>query len=519
MTADVVVAGAGPTGLMLACELRLAGVRPIVLERLPEPSDLPKANGLVGQIVQLLDHRGLLERFAVGAPVAGPMPAFQFGSVPMRLGTLRDNPLHGLVIPQPQLERSLRERARELDVEIREGHELMTLTPDPDQDEGVSLDVRGPDEGYRLHTRYLVGCDGARSLVRKQTGVGFPGTTSDEVSRMGDVTLPASMIDPTTGELEIPGVGRLRPAGWTRTERGAFVFGQFRPGTYRVAVVEDGRPLDDLDEPMTLGEMRDSARRVLGADLPMSDPLWLSRTVGNSRQADRYRTGGVLLAGDAAHLFSAGGAALNVGLMDAVNLAWKLAAQLHGWAPSALLDTYHTERHAAGRRALMHTRAQAGLIGAGKESEALRELFAELFEHEQSLRGIAALLNGSDVRYDMNTGDAVPHPLTGRWVPDLPLTTETGATSVSRLMHRARPVLLDLTEGTTVTRTADGWKDRIDVVAVRCDQRPALADALLIRPDGYVAWAAGPGEHDEQTRRGLRHALTTWFGADLIPTP
>jgi 2-polyprenyl-6-methoxyphenol hydroxylase-like FAD-dependent oxidoreductase len=519
---DVVVVGAGPTGLMLACELRLAGARPVVLERLPEPSPLPRANGVVGQVVRLLDLRGLLERFAADAFAAGPLPVFQFGPVPMSLGRLADNPLRGVVISQPQVERLLRERAHELGVDIRSGHELTALSQEPD--DGVLLGVRGPGGEYRLHTRYVVGCDGARSFVRKATGVGFPGTTSDQTTRMGDVTLPETMIVPETGELDLPGVGRLRPAGWTRTERGSFVFGQFRPGTYRVAVIEDGGEGGlpaDRDEPMTLEELRGSARRVLGADLPMTDPLWLSRTVGNSRQAERYRTGRVLLAGDAAHLFSAGGAALNTGLTDAANLAWKLAAQVNGWAPPGLLDTYHDERHPAGRRALMHTRAQAALLGQSVESEALREVFTELFEHDEPLRQIGEMLNGSDIRYDMaldtDAPGASPHALVGGWVPDLMVTTGSGATRVARLMRGARPVLLDLTGGRSLAEVAEGWKDRVDVVTARGDGHPAPADALLIRPDCYVAWATGPATGPDDAAAGLRGALTRWFGSALLP--
>jgi FAD binding domain/Aromatic-ring hydroxylase, C-terminal len=314
--------------------------------------------------------------------------------------------------------------------------------------------------------------------------------------------------------LELPGLERLRP-GFTRTPRGTFSFMSFKPGVHTVAAVEESQSSVDLSVPMTLEELQASVHRVLGADLPMSDPQWLSRTVGNSRQADRYRAGRVFLAGDAAHLFAAGGAALNVGLLDAINLGWKLAAEVHGWAPPGLLDSYHAERHPAGERVLMHTRAQSALMALGEDVTALRELFGELLEHEQNLSHIAEMLAGTDIRYDMDAGTTEPpHPLVGRWVPDLPLGTAHGKARGAKLMHEARGVLLDFTEGAALAGAAEDWKDRVDVVSARCEGRPA--DALLIRPDGYVAWAASahsdPGSH----RVRLRHALATWFGANPV---
>jgi 2-polyprenyl-6-methoxyphenol hydroxylase-like FAD-dependent oxidoreductase len=501
---DVVVAGAGPVGLMLAAELGLAGVRPVVLERLPEPSALPKANGLVGQVVQLLDHRGLLERFGAGAPVVGPTASYQFAGLPLDLARLGASPLHLLTIPQPRLVSLLDERARELGADVRLGHELRALVQDED---GVTLDVRGPDGDRRLRARYLVGCDGAHSLVRKQAGVAFPGTSRGGVTRIGHVRLADSLVVSGTRELEVPGVGRVRP-GFTRTPRGTFAVMSFEPGVYVLASIEADSGPDDPAAPMTLDELRDSVRRVLGADLPMGEPRWLTRNAGQARLADRYRAGRVLLAGDAAHLFPAGGAALNVGLMDAVNLAWKLAAECGGWAPPGLLDTYESERRAVGRRVLVHTRAQAALMAPGEDVDALRELVGELLGHEESLRHVAELLHGPDV--PQGGGEPGAHPLAGRWAPDAPLETG-GATRVVELMRRARPVLLDLAGREALRGEADGWRDRVDVVAAASRQPPA--DALLIRPDGFVAWAAGPGDRDAEAGPALRRALGRWFGA------
>jgi hypothetical protein len=276
---------------------------------------------------------------------------------------------------------------------------------------------------------------------------------------------------------------------------------------------------------MTLDELRSSARRVLGADVPMSDPQWLTRTVGNSRQADRYRVGPVLLAGDAAHIFGAGGS-LNVGLLDAVNLGWKLAAQIAGWAPEGLLDSYHAERHLAGQRAILQTRAQRALSASGEYAAALRELFGELMQFSEPLRHVGMIMEGSDVRYPIPNGPPRPHPLAGRLTPDLRLDTGSGVTRVAELVRSARGVLLDLSgsgdvapggslagvrsANSALVGAAAGWPDRVSVTAARPLAPPAPAAAMLIRPDGYVAWAAGPDAAD--LAGGLPEALRTWFG-------
>jgi 2-polyprenyl-6-methoxyphenol hydroxylase-like FAD-dependent oxidoreductase len=509
MTLDVVVAGGGPTGLMLACELRLAGAQPVVLERLSEPSPQPKANGLGGRVVQTLDYRGLLQRFSAQARYAGPAPSFPFGGVGLNLAALDGAPsLHVLLLPQLRLERLLGERARELGVDIRRGHDLLAHRQD---DGGVTLDVRGPDGRYRLRTRYLVGCDGGESLVRKQADIAFPGATDRRLTRIGRVTLAPSAIVPGSEDVAVPGAGRLRP-GWNFTPRGAVTVASFEPGVHAVAVGEDDPGPVDLGAPMTIDELQASARRVLGADLPIDQAHWLSRFVLQSRLAERYSLGRVLLAGDAAHLFSGGGGApLNVALLDAVNLGWKLAAQVRGAAPAGLLDTYHTERHAAGERALMHTRAQSALLGSSVEAAALRGLFGELLQDQQPLRRIADMISGADIRYAMPGDGAQAHPLLGRFAPDLPLVTATGPTRVAEILRPARPVLLDLADRQALRDAAGAWRDRIEVVTARGEQPPA--DALLIRPDGYVAWVAALDDTDRRLQAGLRDALAAWFGA------
>jgi 2-polyprenyl-6-methoxyphenol hydroxylase-like FAD-dependent oxidoreductase len=541
--ADIVIVGGGPVGLMLAAELRLAGADPVVLEELPEVSQIPKGNGLVGQIVPVLDYRGLLERLSAQATFTGPVPHYSFG--PLELNFSRhggSSPLHILALPQRRLEELLSGWLAELGGTVRRGHQLIALSQDAD---AVTLDVRGPDGDYRLRARYLVGCDGAHSLVRKQSGIGFPGVTSAEVSRIGRVSLPTAKIA-RGGEVKVPGIGRLKLMRQVRAPGGVYSLAPIASldknapaGAYIVYTSEDDSPAD-LSAPMTLDELRASVRRVIGADLPMTDPQLLTRLVGNSRIADRYRNGRILLAGDAAHIFGVGGS-LNVGLLDAVNLGWKLAAVVQGRVPNGMLDSYQAERHPAGQHVIRQTRAQKALIalsrgGKGKPAavsaegaEALSELFGEvlrqpdplshisrLLQQPEQLRAVGELIEGSDVRYPMpaSTPGSHPRPLLGKLAPDLQLETPEGGTRVAELMRAARGVLLDLTGGSAVAGAAADWARHVTVIAARCLTRPAPAAALLIRPDGYVAWATAPDAADPAA--GLPEALRTWFGP---PTP
>ncbi|WP_435111843.1 FAD-dependent monooxygenase [Nocardiopsis synnemataformans] len=507
MDADVIVVGAGPTGLTLAAELRLAGLRPLVLERYPQRRSAPKAGGLGGQILELLRHRGLLERFEAACTGPAPAPRFPFGGVHLDLTQLADPPMHALPLPQQRLEQLLDERAAELGVDVRRGHEVVGLSQD---DAAVTVDVRGPDGPYRVTTRYLAGCDGARSRVRERAGIPFPGTTYPEVNRLAQVVLPDTVTVLDNGDLDVPGFGTVR-AGFTRTEHG--LLGVSASSDSRVAslyTVEDEATEYDDDAPMTVAELQGSLRRVLGMDMPLGEPVRLSRFTFKAHQAARYRDGRILLAGDAAHLFPATGVAISAGMLDAVNLAWKLAADVHGWAPEGLLDTYHDERHLAGARTMLHTRAQVALRrGHDPAAEALREVFQELLADEQPLRRMGALVAGSDIRYPVSGADH--HALVGAFAPDLTLHTDQGMTSVAELMRTARPVLLDLTGRGDLHETARAWHPRVDVHTAKTDDRPV--DALLIRPDGHVAWAANVDEPAGGAASALREALSTWFGA------
>jgi 2-polyprenyl-6-methoxyphenol hydroxylase-like FAD-dependent oxidoreductase len=413
-----------------------------------------------------------------------------------------------LPLPQPRLERVFEELARELGAEIRRGQEVVGLR----QDEAtVSADVRGSDRQHRVTARYLVGCDGAGSRVRDMAGIPFPGTTYPEVQRLAQVTVPESVTVLENGDLDVAGVGRIA-FGFTRTERGEFAVGSTDPALLGLFTSEDESADYDDDEPMTVTELRDSIRRVLGVDLPLGEPTRLTRFTFHARHVERYRDGRILLAGDAAHLFPAPGVALNAGLVDTFNLAWKLAAAIHGWAPAGLLDTYHDERHLAGERTLLHTRAQVALRrGHDPAADALRELFQELLADEQPLRRIGALIAGTDIRYPPPGPDH--HALTGTFAPDLTLHTDQGTTSVAALMHTPRPAFLDLADRQDLCEIARDWQDRIDIHTAKADHPPA--DALLIRPDAHIAWAATVDEPVDVAALALREALSCWFGAPL----
>jgi 2-polyprenyl-6-methoxyphenol hydroxylase-like FAD-dependent oxidoreductase len=514
---DVVIAGAGPNGLMLACELGLAGIRPIVLDPLPGPNPQPRANGIIGQGVRILDHRGLYSILAGTPDPPQPAPRAMFAAFPLDLAGVADPQVFMLPVQQPRLVQVLAERAGEYDADIRWGHRLTGFDQHPD---GVTVHVDAPDGAYELATKYLVGADGGTSQTRKLAGIDFPGMSShDAFARMAFGVLPPDdWVDPVSGALDVPGWGRVPPMQFYRAENGVFACGRLGGRATVLSLEldrmarEDG--LDDHDDepPVSLAEIEASVKRVLGVEVPLRPaspdmPLDLRRFYGiNSRIASRYKSGRVMLVGDAAHVHSPlGGPGLNLGLQDAVNLGWKLAAVVAGGAEAALLDTYEAERRPAGERVIMHSRAQLALIRPGAEVTALRELFSELLADPEIVHRLSDLVSGNDNRYAVG---ADAHPLAGRWVPDFAVVSADATRRVAELARAGRPLLIDLTDGAVVAAAFAGIADRITVAA----GRPAgdvSATALLVRPDGYVAWASSEPKPAVDELRGV---LAQWFG-------
>jgi 2-polyprenyl-6-methoxyphenol hydroxylase-like FAD-dependent oxidoreductase len=520
---DVVIAGAGPNGLMLACELGLAGIRPVVLDPLPGPNPLPRANGIVGQGVRILDHRGLYEPLAGTAEPPQPAPGHMFGAFPLDFSAVPQSQVYRLMVPQPKLVQVLAGRAAAYHADIRWAHALTGFDQHAD---GITAQVSGPDGRYELTAAYLVGADGGTSPTRKLAGIDFPGTSShDVIARMAaDVLPPAGWVDPETGALDVPGFGRVLPLRFARTERGLFIWASFNGRSMIGSLELDGAPDDDRAReeqaeqvaPLTLPELQASIERVLGVDVPLrppaSDaPVDFRRFAGiNSRIASRYTAGRVILVGDAAHVHSAlGGPGLNVGLQDAVNLGWKLAGVLQGRFEPALLETYEAERRPVAERVIMHSRAQLALVRPGSEVTALRELFGELLADPHAVRRLNELLSGADVRYPTEPG---AHSLVGRWVPDLTIEKPGGASRVAELGRDGRPLLLDFTGDGVLAAAANGIRDGVTVVAGR-PVEPVAASALLVRPDGYVAWAWSATESAElPDLKVLDRVLRHWFG-------
>jgi 2-polyprenyl-6-methoxyphenol hydroxylase-like FAD-dependent oxidoreductase len=490
---------------MLAGELGQVGVRTLVLERRQVPSEVAKAGGLAGQILQLLHHRGELDRFreASPSPDAEPIPRLPFGGLHLDFTPLEDSPMRLVRLPQPRLERLLAERATAYGTEVRRGHEMVGLHQDRD---AVTVQVRGPDGAYEVVAQFLVGCDGGRSRVRELTATPFRGTSFPEIERLASVTVPESVTVLDDGGLDVAGVGKI-PFGYTATERGVFACSG-TPGAIAVYTAEVEAAEYDDDAPMTIAELAASVTRVLGVDLPLGEPLRMTRFGYSAKQADSYRAGRVFLAGDAAHLFPAGGVAINAGMLDAANLAWKVVGDLHGWAPPGLLDTYSVERRAAAERTLLHTRAQVALRRAhGPEGDALRALFLELSADEQPLQRLGALMAGVDVGAPISE----VHPLIGAFVTDQVLHVHHEDPRFSGMLREGRAMFLDLADDPDLRALVAQWGGRVDIATATIARAPVAA--LLIRPEGLIAWAADINSSSTTTLPTLRDALTTWFGA------
>jgi len=470
---DVIVAGGGPTGLMLASELRLHGVHALVLERETEPTGHARALGLHVRSIEVMDQRGLLERFLAHGQQY-PLRGFFAGidkPQPDRLDTAHS---YILGIPQNITERLLTEHAIELGTEIRRGTELVGLSQDED---GVTAELA---DGTRLRSRYLVGCDGGRSTVRKLLGVGFPGEQARVEWLLGEV------------EVAAPPERLSAVAAEVRTNHVRFGPAPHADGVYRFVVRAEG-VAEDRTVPPTLEEFKQRLRALAGTDFGVHSPRWLTRFGDATRLAERYRTGRVLLAGDAAHIHPPmGGQGLNLGIQDAFNLGWKLAAEVNGWAPEALLDSYHTERHPVAAAVLDNTRAQSELLSPEPGAQAVRRLVSELMDFDEVNRYLVEKITAIGVRYDFG-GE---HPLVGRRLRDVGLKQGR----LYGLMHGGRGLLLDQTGRLSVA----GWSDRVDHVVD--ESRELDVPAALLRPDGHVAWV---GEDQQK----LLSQLPKWFGA------
>ncbi|GAA3501761.1 rifampin monooxygenase [Streptomyces prasinosporus] len=492
---EVIVVGGGPVGMLLARELRIARVGAVVLERLPERTPHSKAFGLHARSLESLDRRGMLGRFREGARswnnghFAGLDEWVDFSA-------LDSTHAYALLSEQTRTERLLEERAVDVGAEIRRGHEVTAVRQDAD---GVEADVTGPDGGYTLRAKYLVGCDGGRSLVRGAAGIGFPGTGGRVTARLGDVILADR---------------ENAPMGMERTERG-LLFCVPLDDTYHRVSTFDFEAARDPGEELTLEELTASLREVWGGDLGAHSPRWLSAFTDSACQADRYREGRILIAGDAAHThFPVGGQGVNLGLQDAFNLGWKLAAAVHGWAPEGLLDSYDRERQAPARKVLANTRAQIALMNPDPYVTPLRELFTDLMRKDQVNLYLAEMLSGVTVRYALPGPE---HRLLGDFARDLELRTDEGKSLLPEYLKRGTGLLLDLAGRPEVGEAYDEWAGgvrwagRLRHVRAECDQEPGLA-GLLVRPDGHVAWAADRDASGPELREGLSTAVATWFG-------
>ncbi|MFJ5219382.1 rifampin monooxygenase [Streptomyces sp. NPDC088354] len=473
---DVIVAGGGPTGLMLAAELRLHGVHVVVLEKEAERAGFVRALGLHVRSIEVLDQRGLLERFlAVGKrSAAGGLFAGFDMPWPDRLDTAHP---YVLGIPQPATDRLLAERAAELGAEIYRGRELVGLSQD---DQGVTAELA---DGTRLRSRWLVGCDGGRSTVRKVLGVGFPGEPTRVETLLGEMEVTAAPEEVAAVVAEV-----------RRTQK-RFGVGPFGGGVYRVVVPAAG-VAGDRSVPPTLDEVKRQLRVFAGTDFGVHSPRRLSRFGDATRQAERYRTGRVLLAGDAAHVHPpTGGQGLNLGIQDAFNLGWKLAAEVNGWAPDGLLDSYHAERHPVAADVLENTRAQMELMSTEPGPRSVRRLLSELVRFEDVNRHLVERITAIGIRYDVGEG----HQLLGRRLRDVRLRRGR----LYALMHGGRGLLLDRTGRLSVA----GWADRVDHVVDAAEADGELdVPAVLLRPDGHVVWAG-------EDQADLLGPLSRWFGA------
>jgi len=496
MNEDVVIVGAGPVGLMLATELVLAGVLPIVIERLATPSPQRKSRGVDPLAMEALMRRGLGDRLADSEPERAAEKERDHGSAKNHFAwihkidpALQDEPgRRGALIWQPDLEAILTEYAEKLGVTVLREHTATALAQDSD---GVNLTVDTPEGTREVRASFVVGCDGGRSFIRKAAGFDFPGTAPIMTARQAQVAIENPEALPDSGRL--PG--------------GMLLHGPGVIGTFDFSPEHDS-----ASGPVTPEEMSASVRRVAGVDVTITAVTDALRFTDNARQATAYQRGRVLLAGDAAHVHSPnGGQGLNLGLMDAVNLGWKLASAVRASAPAGLLDSYTKERHPAGEAVLRNTRAQSALMLPGPHTDALRDIVSDLMDIREVNSYFSRLLGGLDTRYELPYATAETHPLTGRLCPNLTITLEDREAELTEFTASGQPVLLIPADAHHEVHGCGGTA----VVEVAGIAHPELS-AVLVRPDGVIAWACAPG--DPLDLDLLRTALDTWFGRSAPAT-
>ncbi|MEY9890106.1 2-polyprenyl-6-methoxyphenol hydroxylase-like FAD-dependent oxidoreductase [Catenulispora sp. MAP5-51] len=498
MSHPVIIVGAGPTGLLLAGELALGGVRPLVLDRLPAAD--PRAPGMAinSATVELLDQRGLLDALREGTI---ELPMAHFSNIWLDQSALFGPHTHSRVVPQSRLEERLAEWVAGLGVPVRRGVEVVGLTQDADS---VVVDLRTADGPEQLTAGYVVGADGADSAVRRLAGIGFPGIDHAFTGIIGDVRIASEDF-----QAEAHFGAKYSPVG------GLFTATPIGPDLWRIVTSEFEVPFTgDLADEVTPPELNARVARLTGVELKNAEPVWLTRTDNPSRLADRFRAGRVFLAGDAAHVFFAlNGQRISSAFQDATNLGWKLAAVVAGWAPEGLLDTYEAERLPAARFAVENVKAQLSLAAPPETAAPLRALLGHLLAFEPVNRFLAETAQGLGVRYlpPGTAEDSVPHPLLGRRLPPVRLRTERGEIAVPELLHEGRGLLLDLSGGKAELPGLSAWGDRLSVVEAEAGPAAELdLAAALVRPDGHVAWLTT----DAADVSGLAEAVAAWFGAE-----
>ncbi|MEV8309154.1 FAD-dependent monooxygenase [Streptomyces flavidovirens] len=499
MDADVIVVGAGPTGLMLAGELSLGGARVIVLDKLAEPTGQSRGLGFTARAMEVFDQRGLLPGFGQGETLEVSAVG-HFGGVQFDFTALEGAHFGARGIPQSDTEAVLHRWAADSGADIRRGCEVLDLADGFLDGDHVEITVDTPDGIRQLRAPYLVGCDGGRSTVRKLAGVDFPGTEATRAMFLADVT-GCDLKPRYLGE---------------RLPNGMVMAAPLKEGVHRIIVCPHGAAARSADDTVTFEEVAAAWEHITGEDISGGGAEWVSFFSDATRQVTDYKRGRVLLAGDAAHIhLPAGGQGLSTGVQDAANLGWKLAAVVTGRASEALLDTYHCERHPVGRRLLMNTRAQGMVFLGGEQSEPLQKIISELTGYDTVRRHLAGIVSHLDVRYDVGEGDsAVGHPLLGRRIGKHPLTGPDGDTDTFRLLHAGRGVLLDLAGDARLRDATAAWSESVDVVTATASAADGVAvfagaAAVLVRPDGHVVWT-GTGAID-----GLGTALARWFGTPV----